>query len=190
MSISLCKSLEKSRPFFSFLLLFLKICAKIFLLMHHDTMCKCMTAHIYRACPAEKQGIYNRHRRGRGDSSRDVYDRLQRRKGCVRSLGKKRKGHLSRHLYVGHRLRRGPSRGKPDGVFVGHCHAINTVIARGRICCVYGFKTGQCDYHNPYQLGGTLVALEDESFDVVHVPALVRCFCFSGESKIFSNFFA
>ena len=76
-----------------------------------------------------------------------------------------------------------------DGVIVGHCHAINTVITYDNIRYIYGLKTGQYDYHNPYQLGGTLYTLEGDSFDVAHIPALIRCFGFPHGAKIFNDFF-
>jgi len=77
-----------------------------------------------------------------------------------------------------------------DAVFVGHCHAINTVIHYDGVTYAYGLKTGQYDYHNPYQLGGTLVTLEGEGFEISHVPALVRCSPFAGGGRIFDGFFA
>ena len=76
-----------------------------------------------------------------------------------------------------------------DGIFVGHCHAINTVITHDGIRYVYGLKTGQYDYHIPYHLGGTLVTVERGRFEVAHVPALVRCFGLPGKSKIFNDFY-
>ena len=77
-----------------------------------------------------------------------------------------------------------------DAVFVGHCHAINTVIHYGGVTYAYGLKTGQYDYHNPYQLGGTLIALEGEGFEISHVPALVGCSGFPGGAKQFADLFA
>ena len=59
-----------------------------------------------------------------------------------------------------------------DGFFVGHCHKINTCIEYEGIRWVYGLKTGQYDYHNLGQIGGTLITLEGDSFDVCHIPAL------------------
>ena len=81
-------------------------------------------------------------------------------------------------------------RARVDAVFVGHCHAINTVITYGGVTYAYGLKTGQYDYHNPYQLGGTLATLEGKSFEISHVPALVRCVGFPCGAKIFEDFFA
>lgn len=72
-----------------------------------------------------------------------------------------------------------------DGVFVGHCHAINTTILWQGIRWTYGLKTGQYDYHIPGQIGGTLIELEPDAaedapngqaevspFTVRHVPSL------------------
>ena len=60
-----------------------------------------------------------------------------------------------------------------DGVFVGHCHRINTCITYEGVKLVFGLKTGQYDYHQAGSLGGTLVTLGGDGFDVQHVPALV-----------------
>ena len=60
-----------------------------------------------------------------------------------------------------------------DGVFVGHCHAINTSILWQGIRWTYGLKTGQYDYHTPGQVGGTLITLLGDGFTVHHIPALV-----------------
>ena len=59
-----------------------------------------------------------------------------------------------------------------DGVFVGHCHANNTSVLWEGIRWTYGLKTGQYDYHNEGQLGGTLITLWERDFSVVHVPGL------------------
>ena len=59
-----------------------------------------------------------------------------------------------------------------DGVFVGHCHGINTCVQYKDIKWVYGLKTGQYDYHNVGQLGGTLITVEGDEFDVTHIPSL------------------
>jgi len=77
-----------------------------------------------------------------------------------------------------------------DGMFAGHCHAINTCISYQGICWVFGLKTGLYDYHIPGQLGGTLVTLEGDDFAVCHVPALTAYGPFPGKAKIFENFFA
>ena len=77
-----------------------------------------------------------------------------------------------------------------DAVFVGHCHAVNTVITHENVTYVYGLKTGQYDYHNPYQLGGTLVRIDKKGFEISHAPALVMSSGFPGESKIFDGLFA
>ncbi len=60
-----------------------------------------------------------------------------------------------------------------DGVFAGHCHKICTCIEYRGVRFVFGLKTGQYDYHLPGSLGGTLVTLTGDRFDVKHVPAAV-----------------
>ena len=76
-----------------------------------------------------------------------------------------------------------------DGVFVGHCHTNNSVISYRGVRYVYGLKTGQYDYHIPGQLGGTLVRLENERFEVSHVHALVPFSPFPGKANFFTGFF-
>lgn len=76
-----------------------------------------------------------------------------------------------------------------DGVFVGHFHSINTCITYENIKWVYGLKTGQYDYHNPGQLGGTLVTLDKGDLTVSHIPSLVNYAPFPGKSSIFEDFF-
>ena len=77
-----------------------------------------------------------------------------------------------------------------DGVFCGHCHSINTVITHEGVKWVFGLKTGQYDYHNPGQLGGTLVCLEHDGFEVRHIPALTPLSPYPGGAKMFNGFFA
>ncbi len=77
-----------------------------------------------------------------------------------------------------------------QAVFVGHFHSVNTCITYEGVKWVMGLKTGQYDYHNPGQLGGTLITLENEKFTVSHLPALVNYSPFPGGSIIFKNFFA
>ena len=76
-----------------------------------------------------------------------------------------------------------------DGVFTGHWHSINTCITWQNIRWVFGLKTGQYDFHNPYQLGGTLVTLLGENFFVNHIPTLSKCGGFPAKAPIFSDFF-
>lgn len=59
-----------------------------------------------------------------------------------------------------------------DTVFVGHYHRINTVITYKGLRLVFGLKTGQYDFINAGQLGGTRVVLEDDSVDICHIPSL------------------
>jgi len=77
-----------------------------------------------------------------------------------------------------------------EAVFVGHCHSINTCISYEEIRWVFGLKTGQYDYHIPGQLGGTLISLEGDSFEICHIPALAPYAPFPGGAKMFNNFFS
>ena len=59
---------------------------------------------------------------------------------------------------------------KVDGVFVGHCHRINTSVLYEDIRFTFGYKTGYYDYHDENANGGTLITLEkDQKFRVEHV---------------------
>ncbi len=58
-----------------------------------------------------------------------------------------------------------------DGVFVGHCHAINTSVVWEGIRWTYGLKTGQYDFHIFNQQGGTLITLRGADFNVCHTPS-------------------
>ncbi len=58
-----------------------------------------------------------------------------------------------------------------DGVFVGHCHGINTSVVWEGIRWTYGLKTGQYDFHIFTQQGGTLITLHGGDFDVCHTPS-------------------
>lgn len=61
-----------------------------------------------------------------------------------------------------------------NGVFVGHCHCINTSIAYKGIRWTFGLKTGIYDYYSNGQLGGTLIEEKGAGdFTVRHVPTLV-----------------
>ena len=76
-----------------------------------------------------------------------------------------------------------------DGVFAGHYHNICTVIGYEGIKWVFGLKTGQCDHHVPGQLGGTLVTCDGESFEINHIPALVKFAPFPQNAPMFKDFF-
>ena len=76
-----------------------------------------------------------------------------------------------------------------DAVFAGHWHNVNTCISHEGIKWVYGLKTGQYDYHVPGSLGGTLVTLEGDSFNVAHVPSIVPPAPFPGGASFFKNYF-
>lgn len=77
-----------------------------------------------------------------------------------------------------------------QAVFAGHFHSVNTCITYEGVKWVMGLKTGQYDYHNPGQIGGTLITLENETFSVSHLPSLVMYAPFPGKCCIFENFFA
>ena len=76
-----------------------------------------------------------------------------------------------------------------DGVFVGHCHSINTCVFYEGIRWVFGLKTGQYDYHTPGQLGGTLITLHAADFSVCHVPSLCHLSPYPQGGRMFENFF-
>ncbi len=62
-------------------------------------------------------------------------------------------------------------RAKCDGVFVGHCHRINTSVLYDGIRLTVGLKTGEFDDHIPTQLGGTLICVKtaNAALQVEHV---------------------
>lgn len=91
---------------------------------------------------------------------------------------KNQKSHLSMFKYC-----------NVDGVFAGHTHNNNTCISWEGIKWVYGLKTGQYDYHVPCNMGGTLVTLEGENFEVSHVPALCPMAPFPGGASFFKDYF-
>ena len=60
------------------------------------------------------------------------------------------------------------------GVFVGHCHCIQTSIGYKGIRWTFGLKTGIYDYYSNGQLGGTLIEERGAGdFSVRHLPTLV-----------------
>lgn len=77
-----------------------------------------------------------------------------------------------------------------DGVFAGHVHNNSFSISHGGIVWTFGLKTGQYDYHVPYQLGGTLITLEGDHFTVNHIPSLVRCAPMPSGAPMFKGLFA
>jgi hypothetical protein len=78
-----------------------------------------------------------------------------------------------------------------DGVFAGHVHNNSFSISHDGIVWTFGLKTGQYDYHVPYQLGGTLITLRGDRFSLQHLPALVPCRAFpGGDIRTFEGFFA
>ena len=62
-----------------------------------------------------------------------------------------------------------------NGVFVGHIHKTCYCISYKDIAWTFGMKTGQYDYHLPYQLGGMLITLTGEDFYVNAIQSLVPC---------------
>jgi hypothetical protein len=76
-----------------------------------------------------------------------------------------------------------------DGIFIGHDHKVNTCIEYKGIKWVYGLKTGQYDYHNPCQTGGTLITLDGGDFDVCHVPSLSLYGSYPVYAPMFNGFF-
>lgn len=76
-----------------------------------------------------------------------------------------------------------------EAMFCGHFHSINTCIEHEGVKWVFGLKTGQYDYHNPGQIGGTLVTLENENFSVSHLPSLAKYAPFPYGCNIFDDFF-
>lgn len=75
-------------------------------------------------------------------------------------------------------------------VFAGHYHSVNTCITYKNVKWVFGLKSSQYDYHNPGQIGGTLVTFENDDFFVSHLPSLANYSPFPGSSPIYDNFFA
>lgn len=72
------------------------------------------------------------------------------------------------------------------GVFVGHYHGINTSILYNGIKWTFGLKTGQYDYHNAGQLGGTLVTCKGVNLEINHLCALAQLAPYPDEG-IFNN---
>lgn len=77
-----------------------------------------------------------------------------------------------------------------DGVFVGHIHKNCTSITYENIRWTFGLKTGQYDYHQPYQIGGTMITLWGSSFRVNHVPSLVNGAPMPACAPMFKGLFA
>ena len=55
---------------------------------------------------------------------------------------------------------------------------------------MFGLKTGQYDFHVVGSIGGTLVTLRGDEFDVNHIPSLVKTGPYPGQSKIFKGYFS
>lgn len=76
-----------------------------------------------------------------------------------------------------------------EAAFTGHYHKICTCVLYKKIKLVFGLKTGQYDFHVPGNLGGTLVTLENDDFEVQHLPCLTPYAPFPKNAPIFKNFF-
>ena len=61
-----------------------------------------------------------------------------------------------------------------DGIFVGHCHCINTSIVYEGIRFTFGLKTGTYDYFHGDAMGGTKIVLDGKNFSVEHIYCDVR----------------
>ena len=77
-----------------------------------------------------------------------------------------------------------------DGVFVGHFHNCASSIHYEDIVWTFGLKTGQYDYHIPYQTGGTLISLFGSAFRVSCVSSLSPCGAMPINAPMFRGFFA
>lgn len=75
-----------------------------------------------------------------------------------------------------------------DGVFVGHIHKCTTAIDYKGVKWVFGFKTGQYDYHLPGQIGGTLITLFSGKTSISRIPALIQLAPMPGKAKMFNGF--
>ena len=76
-----------------------------------------------------------------------------------------------------------------NGVFVGHDHQVNTCISYRGVKWVFGLKTGQYDYHNPSQTGGTLITLDGKDVDICHIPSLALYGAYPAYAPMFKGFF-
>ena len=61
-----------------------------------------------------------------------------------------------------------------DGIFVGHCHCINTSIVYDGIRFTFGLKTGTYDNFKGDAMGGTKIVLDGKNFSVEHIYCDVR----------------
>ena len=87
--------------------------------------------------------------------------------------------------YTAHFLKRN----NIDGVFVGHCHSINTCISHEGIKWVFGLKTGQYDYHIPGNTGGTVVKFLNDDLEAYHIPSLVKLAPYPFGGAMFKGYF-
>lgn len=56
-----------------------------------------------------------------------------------------------------------------DGVFTGHLHRDNFSVLHDGIRYTFGLKTGVFDYRDEESLGGTLITVQKECFEVKHI---------------------
>lgn len=61
-----------------------------------------------------------------------------------------------------------------DGIFVGHCHTINTSVLHDGVRFTFGLKTGLYDYYDETAIGGTQITLDGKNFSVRHIYYSVR----------------
>ncbi len=56
-----------------------------------------------------------------------------------------------------------------DGIFAGHEHQNNASVIFEGIRMTYGLKSSTCDFYRSDKLGGTLIEVNSDSFDVTHI---------------------
>ena len=56
-----------------------------------------------------------------------------------------------------------------DGIFVGHEHQNNASVYFDGIRLTYGLKSSTCDFYQPSKLGGTLIEVSENDFEVTHI---------------------
>lgn len=56
-----------------------------------------------------------------------------------------------------------------DGIFAGHEHQNNASVIFDGIRMTYGLKSSTCDFYDASKLGGTLIEVSEDSFDVTHI---------------------
>ena len=76
-----------------------------------------------------------------------------------------------------------------EGVFVGHFHNCCSSIRYEDIVWTFGMKTGQYDYHVPYQIGGMLISLVGTTFRVNPIHSLAPCGAMPKNAVMFRGMF-